>query len=181
MSSVASEIALKMYPHIKCDSDEVLQYVETQAKQNLLVAADLFVINAASRTVMIVKCEKKDCKYKASTATVYVTLAPESVAHEIHHAAQHASIPSVETGLMVMENSALKTAMEVSALATGINSGSTYFVAGSDALKREVQARFQAYDNVYGTTCVIAYQKLADNKYLASSRDRLTALGLTFP
>ncbi len=178
MSSASDGFAMKSYSFISCADEETLAYVESQASQVALLADDLMVIQKGARSVRIQKVEKKDCKYTASTRTVCVTLGEESVSHEIHHAAQHAWLGD-EVGAQVMGRSEFTTAMEISALASGIAAGSTYFVKGSDALLREVQNRFKAYDRIYGdVTCEASYVKLRASKHMAYSRARLEALGL---
>ena len=177
MSSASGSFAMKSYSFITCSDEETLNYVESQARQVALLAEDLMVIQKAAKAVTITKSAKKDCKYTASTRVVCVTLEVESVSHEIHHAAQHASFRDPEVGAQVMGTSEFTTAMEISALASGIAAGSTYYTKGSDALARETQERFKAYDRIYGdVTCVASYGKLRASKHMAYSRARLEAL-----
>jgi hypothetical protein len=176
VSSAQGSVSLKSYSFITCADTDTAEYIEKLSLTVPLLVIDLMTIQKAAHTVTVLTCEKKDCKYTASTATVYITLGEESACHEIHHAAQHAAL-GLDVGVQVLDKGEYKTALEVSALASGIAAGSKYYTAGSAALLKEVQARFLAYDKIYGmVTCNQAYKTLKAHKFLAYSRDRLEKL-----
>ena len=158
--------------NFKYDNESVKTFVEDLVKKNANFAEDIAAIDEAGKTVSIL-ISSVGQRYNWTERTAYVKLAIDSVAHELHHAAQHAKLGDNDSAVFTSEKGRL--ALEVSALATGE-------AADGGNATRKVKEMLPIYhkEAVYacagGVDAALSYA--FGKKHMAYSKARMDKLGI---
>ena len=158
--------------NFKYDNESVKTFVEELAKKNENFAEDLAAINEAGNKVSIVLASTGQ-RYNWTERTAYIKLNIESVAHELHHAAQHAKLGDNDSAVFTSAKGRL--ALEVSALATGEAAD------GGNATRKvkemlPIYHRQAAYACDGGVAAALAWA--FGKKFMAYSKARMDKLGI---
>lgn len=154
------------------DNQSVKTFIEDLIGKNANFAEDIAAINEAGKKVSIVIASTGQC-YKWTERTAYVKLNIESVAHELHHAAQHAKLGDNDSAVFTSEKGCL--ALEVSALATGEAAD------GGNATRKvkemlPIYHKLPAYACAGGVDAALAYA--FGKKHMAYTKARMDKLGI---
>ena len=155
------------------DIETTKTFVDALVGTNENFAEDIAAIRAGGNKVKVMIAATGQ-RYNWIERTAYVKLNIESVAHELHHAAQHAKLgDDYDSAVFTSEKGRL--ALEVSALATG------EAAAGGNAT-RKVKELLPIYhkEAVYacegGVAAALAYA--FGKKFMAYSKARMDKLGI---
>jgi hypothetical protein len=162
---------------IKYGTELTQKFAESLIKANALFAMDMDMIASTDNEVTIMLADTGQ-RYDSTTRTVYIKHDIESMAHEVHHAAQHAALQIALAGSdsAVYGSEKGRLALEVSALATGAAA------AGGNGTRKvkDMLPKYHAELDIYrcdgGVAAALdfAFKK----KFMAYSQDRMLTLGI---
>jgi hypothetical protein len=158
---------------ISYDTDVTKTFVDALALKNTYLAADIAAIRKANKD-MIITLVTTGQKYTWTNRTAHIQYSNDAVAHEVHHAAQHAELGDNDSA--VFDSAKGRLALEVSALATGEHA------AGGNATRKvkemlpKYHKELEQYACEGGAEAALAYA--FGKSHMAYSKARMDALGI---
>jgi hypothetical protein len=142
---------------------------------NELFKKDIETISKGPYNVKIeIAAEGQSYNWRTNTVKIKINDV-ESLAHEVHHAAQHAAMKEGQD-LATFSNPTGRLALEVSALATGISAAGGNPVRKVNEMLPIYYESIEAYRCEGGTSAAVDY--VYSKQHMKHSQDRMEALNI---